>query len=125
VELIASIKLIVSSAFVLSILAWLRSLVILKISLGRLIENDITKSSVEFSAIASSIDTGVAARDNHLRTADFFDVEKYPQISFKSTKVEKKGNEYLITGDLTIKGITKQISFPFQITGFIASDPRG
>ncbi|GIU80962.1 MAG: polyisoprenoid-binding protein [Acidobacteria bacterium] len=87
-------------------------------------EKDITKSSVEFSAAVASIDTGVAARDNHLRSADFFEVEKYPQLTFKSTKVEKKGNGYIITGDLTIKGVTKQISFPFEITGFIANDPR-
>jgi polyisoprenoid-binding protein YceI len=87
-------------------------------------EKDVTRSSVEFYAKAASIDTGIAARDNHLRSADFFDVEKYPQIAFKSTKVEKKGESYFITGDLTIKGTTKQISFPFQITGFIADDPR-
>ena len=50
------------------------------------------KSTVEFTAKATSVDTGVAPRDNHLRTADFFDVAKFPDIIFKSTKVEKKGN---------------------------------
>lgn len=81
---------------------------------------DIEKSSVEFTAKMTSVDTGVAGRDNHLRNADFFDVEKYPEMTFKSTKVEKNGNNLIITGDFTMKGVTKQISFPFQIVGFTA-----
>ena len=85
---------------------------------------DITKSSVEFSAKATSIDTGVAGRDRHLRTADFFDVEKYPDLTFKSTNVEKKGKNYIITGDLTMRGITKTVTFPFQIAGFLPADER-
>lgn len=51
---------------------------------------DISKSSVNFTAKVTSIDTGVAPRDNHLRSADFFEVEKYPEMTFKTTKVEKK-----------------------------------
>ncbi len=87
---------------------------------------DITKSTVEFTAKATSIDTGVAARDNHLRSADFFEVEKYPEITFKSTKVEKKGKGYLLTGDFTMKGVTKSITFPFQIAGWLpANDKSG
>ena len=85
---------------------------------------DVTKSSVEFTAKVESIDTGVTNRDNHLRTADFFDVAKFPEITFKSTKVEKKGNSYLLHGDFTLKGVTKQISLPFNITGAI-KDNRG
>jgi polyisoprenoid-binding protein YceI len=85
---------------------------------------DITKSSVEFTAKATSIDTGVAARDRHLRTADFFDVEKYPDLTFKSTKVEKKGKNYVLTGDLTMRGVTKSVSFPFQIAGWLPPDER-
>lgn len=85
---------------------------------------DVTKSSVTFTAKATSVDTGVQGRDNHLRTADFFEVEKYPEITFKSTKVEKKGKNLLVHGDFTMKGVTKQISFPFQVTGFI-KDQRG
>ena len=79
---------------------------------------DIVKSSVEFTAKMTSVDTGVAGRDNHLRNADFFDVEKYPEMTFKSTKVEKKGKDLIITGDFTMKGVTRQVSFPFQIVGF-------
>ena len=83
---------------------------------------DVSKSSVEFTAKMTSVDTGVANRDNHLRTADFFEVEKFPEMTFKSTKVEKKGKQLMITGDLTMKGVTKQISFPFNIIGFIPGE---
>ncbi|MEP7212641.1 MAG: YceI family protein [Acidobacteriota bacterium] len=85
---------------------------------------DVTKSTVEFTAKAASVDTGVAPRDKHLRTADFFDVEKYPDITFKSTKVEKKGKGWVITGDFTMRGVTKPISFPFQIAGWLPADER-
>ena len=85
---------------------------------------DATKSTVEFTAKATSVDTGVGNRDNHLRTADFFEVEKYPEITFKSTKVEKKGNNWIVTGDFTMKGVTKSISFPFNIAGFLPADQR-
>lgn len=85
---------------------------------------DVTKSSVEFKAKIESIDTGVEARDKHLRTADFFEVEKYPELTFKSTSVARKGKAYILNGDLTLKGVTKQIALPFTITGAI-KDGRG
>ncbi|MDQ3800476.1 MAG: YceI family protein [Acidobacteriota bacterium] len=85
---------------------------------------DVEKSSVEFTAKVTSVDTGVAGRDKHLRTADFFEVEKYPELTFKSTKVEKKGKNILVTGDFTLKGVTKQITFPVQIAGFLPPDER-
>lgn len=85
---------------------------------------DITRSSVEFTAKATSVDTGVVPRDNHLRTKDFFEVEKFPDITFKSTKVEKKGKGYMLTGDLTMKGVTKSITFPFQIPGWLPADEK-
>jgi len=85
---------------------------------------DISKSTVEFTAKTTSIDTGVGARDNHLRTADFFDAAKYPEISFKSTKVQKKGKGWMLTGDLTMKGVTRSITFPFQIVGSLAATDR-
>jgi polyisoprenoid-binding protein YceI len=87
---------------------------------------EVTKSSVEFTAKVTSIDTGIAARDNHLRTKDFFEIETYPELKFKSTKVEKKGKGWMLTGDLTIKGVTKSVTFPFNITGFLpATERRG
>jgi polyisoprenoid-binding protein YceI len=85
---------------------------------------DISKSTVEFTAKATSVDTGVEARDKHLRTADFFEVEKYPELMFKSTKVEKKGDSWMLTGDFTLKGVTKSITFPFQISGWLPADQR-
>jgi polyisoprenoid-binding protein YceI len=88
-------------------------------------DKDVTKSSVEFSAKVESIDTGVAPRDKHLRTADFFEVEKYPTLSFKSTRVERKGKDaYVLHGDLTMKGVTKPVQLPFKITGAV-KDPWG
>ena len=82
-------------------------------------DQDPTRSTVEFSAKIDSIDTGVAQRDAHLKTADFFDAEKFPTMTFKSTHVEKKGKGYLLHGDLTIKGVTKSISLPFTMTGAV------
>lgn len=85
---------------------------------------DPSKSSVEFKAMVTSVDTGVAGRDNHLRRADFFEVEKFPEMSFKSTKVEKKGKGWIVSGDLTMRGVTKPVSIPFEITGFVAGGER-
>jgi polyisoprenoid-binding protein YceI len=88
-------------------------------------DKDVARSSVEFKAKVESIDTGVEARDKHLRTADFFEVAKYPEMTFKSTRVERKGKDrYVLYGDLTIKGVTKQVALPFTITGAI-KDGRG
>lgn len=85
---------------------------------GKIVENsDVAKSSVEFTAEATSIDTGVVPRDNHLRSADFFEVEKFPLITFKSTKISKTDTGYLAEGDLTIKGATKKVSIPFKRYG--------
>ncbi|MCY7347047.1 MAG: YceI family protein [Pyrinomonadaceae bacterium] len=85
---------------------------------------DVSKSSVNFTAKATSVDTGVDARDNHLRTADFFEVEKYPDLTFKSTKVVKKGDKWDVTGDFTLKGVTKQITIPFTVNGMM-KDAKG
>ena len=85
---------------------------------------DPSKSSVTFTAKATSIDTGVVGRDTHLRSKDFFEVETYPEITFKSTKVEKKGNGWAVTGDFTMKGVTKSITIPFNVTGFLPGGQR-
>lgn len=86
---------------------------------------DVTKSSVNFTAKATSVDTGNDRRDGHLRSKDFFEVETYPDITFKSTKVEKKGDDLILTGDLKIKDVTKSISFSFDIEGFINGKEGG
>jgi polyisoprenoid-binding protein YceI len=86
---------------------------------GKVVEDsgDLTRASVEFTAQVDSIDTAITARDNHLRTADFFEVSKYPEIRFKSTKVTKSKEGYLVAGDLTIKGKTRTVFIPFKHYG--------
>lgn len=85
---------------------------------------DPARSTVEFTAKATSVDTGVAGRDRHLRTADFFDAEKFTDLTFKSTKVEKKGKGWIVSGDLTMRGVTKPVAIPFEITGFVPGGER-
>jgi polyisoprenoid-binding protein YceI len=80
-------------------------------------ESDITKSSVELVIKTASIDTDHEKRNNHLKSGEFFEVEKYPEITFKSTSVKKSGDGYEITGDLRIKDVTKEVSFPFNLVG--------
>lgn len=80
--------------------------------------NNLKDSQFNFSIPASSIDTNNEKRDTHLRSEDFFFVEKYPNITFESTGFERKsGNNYLVHGDLTIRGITRKVSVPFEVTG--------
>lgn len=79
---------------------------------------DIAKSSVQFAAKVASIDTGVQQRDDHLRNADFFEVAKYPELTFKSTRIEKKGKDsFIATGTFTMKGVSKEIAIPFKVFG--------
>ncbi|NNE68422.1 MAG: YceI family protein [Pyrinomonadaceae bacterium] len=78
---------------------------------------DITRSTVDVNIKAASVDTGIDQRDNHLRTADFFDVENHSSISFKSKKIIKKDGRLILVGDFTMRDVTKEISFPFTITG--------
>src|SRR3954464_15298146 len=81
-------------------------------------------SKVDLVIKADSIDTGVADRDAHLRSGDFFDVETYPEITFASTKVERDGAGWTVAGDLTVKGVTKPVTLEFESTGS-ARDPSG
>jgi polyisoprenoid-binding protein YceI len=82
-------------------------------------------SSVEFTIQASSIDTGNANRDQDLRSANFFEVEKFPTITFKSEKIAAKGKDsYDVTGDLTMHGVTKKVTLPVEFLGFV-KDPWG
>ncbi|QCX26200.1 YceI family protein [Nocardioides jishulii] len=81
-------------------------------------------SSVTITIQTASIDTSSEDRDGHLRSADFFDSETYPTITFTSTDVKREGSDWEITGDLTIKGVTKSVTIPFEETGS-AQDPFG
>lgn len=83
------------------------------------------QSVVHFTVSAASIDTNEPDRDKHLRSADFFDVEKYPQITFVSKRIAKRGAEtYDVTGDFTMHGVTKEIVLPVAHLGK-AKDPWG
>ena len=83
------------------------------------------ESSVEVTIKAASIDTGTPDRDKHLRSPDFLDVERFPELRFKSTKVELTGGtELKVTGDLTIRDVTKSVVLDAEFQG-IAQDPWG
>lgn len=77
------------------------------------------KSSVDAVIKVSSIDTGIAARDKHLQTPDFFDVEKFPEITFKSSSVVKSGKLLMAHGTFTMHGVSKEIVLPISMTGKI------
>lgn len=82
-------------------------------------------STVEFTIKAASIDTGVADRDKHLRAEDFFFVEKYPEITFKSQSIKSTGKDtYAVTGPLTMRGVTKTVTLPVTYLGKVR-DPWG
>jgi polyisoprenoid-binding protein YceI len=79
-------------------------------------EKDLTKSQLEFATDVASIDTENEDRDKHLKSAEFFDAEKFPQITFKSTKITKSGSKYKVSGDLTIHGVTKPVTLDAELS---------
>ena len=79
-------------------------------------DKDVTKSTVEASIDVASIDTNEPKRDEHLRSPDFFDVAKFPNMTFKSTKVEKAGAGLKIAGELSMHGVTKPVTFETAVT---------
>ncbi|HZU32764.1 MAG TPA: YceI family protein [Candidatus Angelobacter sp.] len=83
-----------------------------------------SKSSVNVKIKAGSINTDNTNRDNDLKSANYFDVEKFPEITFQSKSVEKKGNDYVAHGTLTIHGVSKDVDLPFELKGPI-SGQRG
>lgn len=89
-------------------------------------DKDITKSKVEISIDTASINTNVAKRDEHLRSADFFDVAKYPTMTFVSKKVVKAGKGKLrVTGDLTLHGVTREVVLAVEGPTRESKDPWG
>jgi polyisoprenoid-binding protein YceI len=88
-------------------------------------EADLTGSSVSVTIDASTVDTGMAQRDAHLKSAEFFDVENHPTVTFRSTKVEKAGDGYRISGDLTIRGVTRQVVLDAEHLGVVQSMQGG
>jgi polyisoprenoid-binding protein YceI len=88
-------------------------------------DKDITKSSVNVTIKTSSINTDNTSRDNDLRSANYFDVEKFPDITFQSKSVEKKGSDYVAHGTLTIHGVAKDVDLPFELKGPVDAGKAG
>lgn len=88
-------------------------------------EKDITKSTVESSADTTTISTGVEKRDTHLKSPDFFDVTKFPKLTFKSTSLSKAGGKLMLTGDLTLNGVTKSITLDVDGPAPPQTDQKG
>ncbi len=86
--------------------------------------NDLAASKIDVTIQTASINTNVEKRDAHLKTVDFFDAEKFSTITFVSKAIAKEGDQYKVTGDLTLKGVTKEIAFPVTIAGPVKS-PKG
>ncbi len=88
-------------------------------------ENDPAGAAVEVRIEAGSVDTGVEQRDAHLRSADFFDVERFPALLFRGTRIAKAGDgTYTLTGDLTLHGVTRPVTLDVEFAGS-ARDPWG
>jgi polyisoprenoid-binding protein YceI len=88
-------------------------------------EQDLTRSRGVITVDAASLDTGFDQRDNHLRSPDFFDVERYPNITFLTKRIEKgRGDRYRIVGDLTIRDATHEVAFEGEVAGPL-QDPWG
>ncbi|GGG92625.1 YceI family protein [Silvibacterium dinghuense] len=93
-------------------------------------EKDLSKSSVNATVDTTTVDTGVAQRDGHLKSPDFFDVAKFPTMTFVSKSVERDGDDYKVNGDLTLHGVTKPVVLHLdapekEITGMDGKPHRG
>lgn len=87
-------------------------------------EDNFENSTIEFTADINSINTNNTDRDNHLKSGDFFDAENHPKLTFKATSFAKKGDDYELTGDLSIRGVSKSVTFPAEFSGLM-KDPWG
>jgi polyisoprenoid-binding protein YceI len=88
-------------------------------------EENYAKSKCEVEIDVKSVETHEAQRDAHLRSGDFFEVDKHPKLTFKSKSVVEKGNHLAITGDLTLRGTTKEVVLDVERAGVVAKDPWG
>ncbi len=88
-------------------------------------EKDPTRSTVETTIETASIDTHDQKRDEHLRSPDFFDAAAHPTITFKSKRIQKAGKGYKVIGDLTIRGVTKEVTLEASAPGSEVKDPWG
>ena len=86
---------------------------------------DPLESSVEASVELASIDTDNADRDAHIRSADFFDVERYPTLTYRSTGIRRDGDGFIVDGELSLHGVTRSVPLTLEVNGFQASTPFG
>ncbi len=86
--------------------------------------NSLAASRLHATVKTASFDSGDANRDGHVRGADFFDVESYPEMTFRATGIEGDAEDYTVTGDLTIRGVTKPVELEVEFSG-VAVDPFG
>jgi polyisoprenoid-binding protein YceI len=88
------------------------------------VADDLLASTVEATIDLDSIDTRDATRDNHLRSADFFEIEKYPTMTYKSTGIRAEGDHFVVEGDLSLHGVTKSVPLTLESNG-VSTDPWG
>ena len=88
------------------------------------VRDSLADASLHASIRTASFDSGDANRDAHVRGADFFDVEKYPEMTFRATGIRGDGEDYVLTGDLTIRDVTRPVELEVEFTG-VAVDPFG
>ncbi|HSR16293.1 MAG TPA: YceI family protein [Gemmatimonadales bacterium] len=86
--------------------------------------DDLTTAKIDVAIQAASIDTHTTDRDNHLRSADFFDVATHPALTYASRRVEQRGDQFLVIGDLTIRGVTREVALAVTLEG-TNRDPWG
>ncbi len=86
---------------------------------------DPLESSVEATVELASIDTDNADRDAHIRSADFFDVERYPTLTYRSTGIRRDGDGFIVDGELSLHGVTRSVPLTLEVNGFQASTPFG
>jgi polyisoprenoid-binding protein YceI len=88
------------------------------------VRDSLADASLHATVKTASFDSGDSNRDGHVRGPDFFDVENYPEMTFRATSVRGEGEDYVLTGDLTIRGVTKPVDLEVEFTG-VAVDPYG
>ncbi|HEX9506649.1 MAG TPA: YceI family protein, partial [Acidimicrobiia bacterium] len=86
---------------------------------------NVLDSSVEATIQLASIDTSNADRDAHVRSADFFDVEQYPTLTYRSTGIRAEGDGFVVDGELSLHGVTREVPLALEVNGFQASTPFG
>ena len=89
-----------------------------------ILAEDPAASEVTAEIDMASIDTGNEQRDEHIRSADFFEVTKYPKMTFRSTSLRSDGNDFVVTGDLSLHGVTRSVELELEVNGF-TKDPYG